>query len=71
MPGWVVEYTISATTFLAIFIVVRLRRRTEARSRVDEAFTVFTAVVFGVLIAATAWGRAILQLVGIAADATR
>ncbi|MBO1413105.1 hypothetical protein [Streptomyces sp. FH025] len=71
MPGWVVEYTISATTFLAIFIVVRLRRRTEARSRVDEAFTVFTAVVFGVLIAATAWGHAILQLVGIAADATR
>ncbi|MFD8082363.1 hypothetical protein ACFV4F_11795 [Kitasatospora sp. NPDC059722] len=64
------QYTISATVFLAILIVVRLRRRTEARSRVDEAVTVFTAVVFGVLIAATAWGRAILQLVGVAVDAT-
>ncbi|MFD7908605.1 hypothetical protein ACFV4G_40985 [Kitasatospora sp. NPDC059747] len=64
------RYTISATVFLAILIVVRLRRRTEARSRVDEAVTVFTAVVFGVLIAATAWGRAILQLVGVAVDAT-
>ncbi|MFF2080097.1 hypothetical protein ACFVXG_35720 [Kitasatospora sp. NPDC058162] len=64
------QYTISATAFLAIFIVVRLRRRTEARRRSDEAFTVFTAVVFGVLIAATSWGRAILQLVGIAVEAT-
>lgn len=64
------QYTISVTVFLAILIVVRLRRRTEARSRVDEALTVFTAVVFGVLIAATAWGRAILQLVGVAVDAT-
>ncbi|MFE4515463.1 hypothetical protein ACFRMQ_14875 [Kitasatospora sp. NPDC056783] len=64
------EYTISATAFVAILIVVRLRRRTEARRRTDEAFTVFTGVVFGVLIAATAGGDAIRQLVGIAADAT-
>ncbi|MEV7931179.1 hypothetical protein [Kitasatospora sp. NPDC088779] len=61
---------ISATVVLAIVIIARLRRTTHARSRVDEAFTVFTAVVFGVLIAATAWGHAILQLVGIAVDAT-
>ncbi|WP_316528327.1 hypothetical protein [Kitasatospora brasiliensis] len=65
------QYTISATAFIAILIVVRLRRRTQSRSRADEAFTVFTAVVFGVLIAATAGGHAILQLVGIAVDATR
>ncbi|MGW3044608.1 hypothetical protein ACWC9T_32230 [Kitasatospora sp. NPDC001159] len=65
------QYTISASVFLAIVIVVRLRRPTHSRSRVDEAFTVFTAVVFGVLIAATAWGHAILQLVGTAVDATR
>ncbi|MER7766754.1 hypothetical protein [Kitasatospora sp. NPDC096140] len=64
------QYTISATAFLAILIVIRLRRRTEARTRSDEAFTVFTAVVFGVLIAATAWGHAILRLVGIAVEAT-
>ncbi|MDH6709559.1 bacteriorhodopsin [Kitasatospora sp. MAA19] len=64
------QYTISATAFLAILIVIRLRRRTEARRRTDEAFTVFTAVVFGGLIAATTWGHAILQLVGIAVEAT-
>ncbi|MGW4896862.1 hypothetical protein ACWEQL_32080 [Kitasatospora sp. NPDC004240] len=64
------QYSISASVFLAIVILVRLRRRTEARSRVDEAFTVFTAVVFGVLIATTAWGQAILQLVGVAVQAT-
>lgn len=64
------QYTISATAFLAIIIFLRLRRRTEARSRADEALTVFTAVTFGVLIAATSWGQAILQLVGVAAEAT-
>ncbi|MER6395464.1 hypothetical protein ABT263_05270 [Kitasatospora sp. NPDC001603] len=64
------QYTISATAFLAITIFVRLRRPTHSRSRVDEGFTVFTAVVFGVLIATTAWGQAILQLVGIAVQAT-
>ncbi|GAA1501066.1 hypothetical protein GCM10009760_63600 [Kitasatospora kazusensis] len=61
---------IGASVFLAIIIVVRLRRPTHSHSRVDEAFTVFTAVVFGVLIAATAWGQAILQLVGAATKAT-
>ncbi|MEU4115364.1 hypothetical protein AB0F71_12805 [Kitasatospora sp. NPDC028055] len=64
------QYTISVSVFLAIVILVRLRRTTQARSRADEAFTVFTAIVFGVLIAATSWGHAILQLVGIAVDAT-
>ncbi|MFJ6140579.1 hypothetical protein [Kitasatospora sp. NPDC092286] len=64
------QYTISASVFLAIVIIARLRRATHARSRVDEVFTVFTAVVFGVLIAATSWGHAILQLVGIAVEAT-
>ncbi|MFJ2189867.1 hypothetical protein ACIOJE_18305 [Kitasatospora sp. NPDC087861] len=64
------QYTISATAFFAILIVIRLRRRTEARRRTDEAFTVFAAVVFGVLIAATTWGHTILQLVGIAVEAT-
>ncbi|MFI5649290.1 hypothetical protein [Kitasatospora sp. NPDC051705] len=64
------QYTVSASVFLAIIIVIRLRRPTHSRSRVDEAFTVFTAVVFGVLIAATAWGQAILQLVGVAVEAS-
>ncbi|MFB7666389.1 hypothetical protein ACFC1R_20950 [Kitasatospora sp. NPDC056138] len=64
------QYTVSATVFLAIIIIVRLRRRTEARSRVDETMTVLSAVTFGVLIAATPMGQAILQLAGTAAGAT-
>ncbi|MFF2658978.1 hypothetical protein ACFVUH_16615 [Kitasatospora sp. NPDC058032] len=57
------QYTISASAFLAIIIVVRLRRRTEARSRNDELVTVLSAVTLGVLIAATPLGQGIHQLV--------
>lgn len=64
------EYSVSASVFLAIVIVIRLGRRTESRRRTDEQFTVLTAVVFGVLIAATPWGQAILKLVGTMTDAT-
>jgi hypothetical protein len=64
------QYTVSATAFLAIIIILRLRRRTEARSRGDETMTVLSAVTLGVLIAATPLGQAILQLVGAAVSAT-
>ncbi|MFJ8431357.1 hypothetical protein ACIQ9P_08650 [Kitasatospora sp. NPDC094019] len=64
------QYSISAAAFVAIIILIRLRRRTEARSRGDEAFTVFSSIVLGVLIAGTAWGHAILQLVGVVTRAT-
>ncbi|GGV45735.1 hypothetical protein GCM10010495_74180 [Kitasatospora herbaricolor] len=65
------QYTVSASVFLAIIIFVRLRRRTQSRSRVDETLTVLSAATFGILIATTPLGQAVLHLVGVAADATR
>ncbi len=64
------QYTVSASVFLAIIIFVRLRRRTQSRSRVDETVTVLSAATFGILIAATPLGQMVLHLVGAAADAT-
>ncbi|MFF9357697.1 hypothetical protein ACF1BP_32605 [Streptomyces sp. NPDC014735] len=46
---------------LAIVVVLRLRRRTEARSRLDEKFTVITVLALGVLIAPTPVGQGILD----------
>ncbi|GHG60256.1 hypothetical protein GCM10018779_27450 [Streptomyces griseocarneus] len=56
--------TINVALLLAIIIVVRLRRRTEARSRFDEKLTVVIVLVFGVLIAPTSFGQGILNVVG-------
>lgn len=64
------QYSISASVFLAIIIVVRLRRRTQSRSRADELTTVLTAVTFGILIAATPLGRSIVGLVEVIVRAT-
>jgi hypothetical protein len=50
----------------AVIVVVRLRRRTEARSRLDEKLTVVIVPTLGVLIAPTASGHASLCSVGIA-----
>jgi hypothetical protein len=49
---------------LAVVIVVRLRRRTEARSRDDEKLTVLIVLVFGVLVAPTGFGQGVLDVVG-------
>jgi hypothetical protein len=68
--GWGVQYSVSASVFLAIIILVRLARRTEARSKADERLTAISCVVFGVLIAGTPWGTAILHLVGAATQVT-
>ncbi|MFI6849356.1 hypothetical protein OG535_37470 [Kitasatospora sp. NBC_00085] len=62
--------TVSASAALAIIILIRLGRRTEARSRADEKFTALLCTVFGVLIAATPWGQAIVHLVGVVTRAT-
>ncbi|MCG6494406.1 hypothetical protein [Kitasatospora sp. A2-31] len=62
--------TISASAALAVVIFIRLARRTESRSRSDERLTVVLCTVFGVLIAATPWGQAILRLVGVITRAT-
>ncbi|KQV14285.1 MULTISPECIES: hypothetical protein [unclassified Kitasatospora] len=64
------HYTISATALLAVIIFLRLRRRTEARSRNDETVTVLSAATLGILIAATPLGEAVLQLVNAATNAT-
>ncbi|MEU5124722.1 MULTISPECIES: hypothetical protein [Streptomyces] len=56
--------TINVALLLAIIIVVRLRRRTEARSRFDEKLTVVIVLVFGVLIAPTSFGQGVLHIVG-------
>ncbi|MET7699103.1 hypothetical protein [Streptomyces sp. NPDC005485] len=57
------ELTIDLAVLLAVVIAVRLRRRTQARSRNDEKLTVAIVLVFGVLIAPTAFGQGILDIV--------
>ena len=56
--------TINVAVLLAIVIVLRLRRRTQARSRNDEMLTVAIVLMFGVLVAGTDFGDAILRIVG-------
>lgn len=56
--------TIDLAVLLAVVIVLRLRRRTQARSRNDEQLTVLIALVFGLLIAPTTFGQGILNAVG-------
>lgn len=65
------EYTVSATFVVGVIIVLRLMRRTESRSRVDEKMTALSCITFGVLIAATPLGQGLLNLVASAAQATR
>ncbi|MEU3246957.1 MULTISPECIES: hypothetical protein [unclassified Streptomyces] len=56
--------SINLAVLLAVIIVLRLRRRTEARKRTDEQLTVLIVLVFGVLIAPTAFGQGILNVAG-------
>ncbi len=56
--------TINVAVLLAVIIIVRLRRRTQARSRNDEKLTVLIVLVFGVLVAPTAFGQGVLDVVG-------
>jgi hypothetical protein len=55
--------TINVAVLLAVIIVLRLRRRTEARSRSDERLTVLIVAVFGVLIAPTSLGQGVADIV--------
>lgn len=54
--------TINVAVLLAFIVVMRLRRRTEARSRQDEKFTVVIVLALGVLIAPTELGQGILNV---------
>ncbi|EYT78670.1 hypothetical protein CF54_35745 [Streptomyces sp. Tu 6176] len=56
--------TIDVAVLLAVIVVWRLRRRTEARSRFDEKMTVVIVLVLGVLIAPTPAGHGILNILG-------
>lgn len=56
--------TIDVAVLLAVSIVLRLCRRTQARSRSDEKLTVAIVLALGVPIAPTAFGQGILSLVG-------
>ncbi|NBE51520.1 hypothetical protein [Streptomyces boluensis] len=58
------ELTINVAVLLAVLIILRLRRRTEARSRKDERLTVAIVLVFGILIAPTAFGQSVLDVIG-------
>ncbi|WP_331730864.1 hypothetical protein OHV05_37545 (plasmid) [Kitasatospora sp. NBC_00070] len=64
------QYTISASVLLGVIIVIRLMRNTAPGTRIDEKMSALSCVVFGVLIAATPAGRAILDLVASATQAT-
>ncbi|MCH6159923.1 hypothetical protein [Streptomyces marispadix] len=55
MGGLVV--TLDVTLLLGVWIFLRLRRRTEARSRKDERETVLIVTVFGILLAPTEFGK--------------
>jgi len=60
--------SINVAVLLAVIIIVRLRRRTEARKRTDEQLTVLIVLVFGVLVAPTAFGQWVADVVGQLAD---
>ncbi|MFI9257605.1 hypothetical protein [Streptomyces sp. ISID311] len=53
--------TINMAVLLTVIVILRLRRRTEARTRVDEKLTVVIVLALGVLIAPTAAGHSILD----------
>ncbi|MFP3986383.1 hypothetical protein U9R90_02550 [Streptomyces sp. E11-3] len=56
--------TLNLAVLLAVIIVLRLRRRVQARSRSDQMLTVALVLVFGVLIAPTSFGQGVLNFVG-------
>ncbi|MEV8603262.1 hypothetical protein AB0465_25715 [Streptomyces griseoviridis] len=55
--------TINVAVLLAVIVVWRLRRRTEARSRVDERLTVVIVLALGMVIAPTPAGQGILHII--------
>ncbi|MEV0038609.1 hypothetical protein [Streptomyces sp. NPDC050804] len=56
--------TINVAVLLAVIVVLRLRRRTEARSRRDERMTVVIVPALGVLLAPTPVGEGITDIMG-------
>ncbi|GAA2639941.1 hypothetical protein [Streptomyces axinellae] len=56
--------SINLAVLLAFIVIMRLRRRTEARSRNDEKMTVVIVLVLGLLLAPTDFGQAVLKVTG-------
>ncbi|MER6781197.1 MULTISPECIES: hypothetical protein [unclassified Streptomyces] len=56
--------TINVAVLLAVIVILRLRRRTEARSRLDEKMTVFIVLALGVILAPTDVGQGIASFIG-------
>ncbi|MWA12002.1 hypothetical protein E5671_22915 [Streptomyces sp. BA2] len=56
--------TIDLAVLLAVVIIVLLRRRVAPRTKLDTGMTMAVVLVFGVLIAPTAFGHWILDAVG-------
>ena len=54
--------TIDVAVLLAFIVVMRLRRRTQARSRNEERLTAAIVLALGILIAPTAAGQWILDV---------
>ncbi|WP_435610496.1 hypothetical protein [Streptomyces sp. C10-9-1] len=64
--------TVNVAVLLAVIVVVRLRRRTEARSRFDEKLTVVLVLCLGILLAPSAFGRWAADVLGqLASGATQ
>jgi hypothetical protein len=53
--------TINMALLLTVIVVLRLRRRTQARSRADEQLSAVIVLALGVLIAPTKFGQGILH----------
>ncbi|MFE4306650.1 hypothetical protein [Streptomyces sp. NPDC056891] len=56
--------TNNMAVLLAVVVIWRLRRRSEARSRFDEKLTVVIILALGVLLAPTPAGQGILNILG-------
>ncbi|MEU8483771.1 hypothetical protein [Streptomyces sp. NPDC048641] len=56
--------TLNVAVLLAVIIYLRIRRTVHARSRSDQWLTVAIVLVFGVLIAPTAFGRQLIDVLG-------
>ncbi|MFE9742651.1 hypothetical protein [Streptomyces sp. NPDC006477] len=56
--------TINVAVLLAVIVIWRLWRRTEARNRFDEKLTVVIVLALGVLLAPTPAGQGILNILG-------
>jgi hypothetical protein len=54
--------TVNVAVLLAVIVFIRLRRRTEARSRFDEKLTVVIVLALGVLLAPTPVGQGIMDI---------